>query len=109
MADMTDAECIAYCPYFHHTIELIGRRWTGPTLMALVAGQQSYSDIRDAIPGISDRLLSERLKELEAEDIVLRTVDGRSALYQLTPRGEALGPVIEAVSTYAGEWVAPAT
>jgi len=97
----------AYCPYFHRTIELIGRRWTGAALLALSAGRTSYSEIRDAIPGISDRLLSERLKELETEGIVTRKVSGRSTTYQLTEQGSALGPVLEAVASYAEQWTAP--
>lgn len=108
MADMSAPEGPAYCPYFHRTIELIGRRWTGAALLALAAGCTSYSEIRDAIPGISDRLLSERLKELEAEGIVVRSVSGRSTSYELTERGEALGPVLAAVGEYAEEWMATA-
>ena len=98
----------AYCPHFHRTIELIGRRWTGAALLAMSSGCSSYSEIRDAIPGISDRLLSERLKELETEDIITRTVSGRSTTYELTERGEALGPILGAVSVYAERWAAPA-
>ncbi len=108
MADMADEAGAAYCPYFHHTIQLIGRRWTGATLMAMAAGRASYSEIRDAIPGISDRLLSERLKELEAEGIVSRTIDGRSTNYHLTESGHALEPIIHAIGAYAEQWVAPA-
>lgn len=105
MADMSVPEDPAYCPYFHRTIELIGRRWTGAALLAMSAGCTSYSEIRDAIPGISDRLLSERLKELETEGIVVRAVAGRSTTYALTDRGEALGPVLGAVATYAEQWM----
>ena len=71
------AEDGSYCPYFHHTIELIGRRWTGAVLLAMAAGRSNYSDIRDAIPGISDRLLSERLRELEVEGIVRPETDAQ--------------------------------
>lgn len=108
MADSCDSEDPAYCPFFHRTIELIGRRWTGAALLALSAGRTNYSEIRDAIPGISDRLLSERLKELEVEGIVTRTVSGRSTTYKLTDRGEALGPVLGAVADYAEQWMVPA-
>lgn len=94
----------AYCPYFHRTIELIGRRWTGAALLAMAAGRTSYSEIRDAIPGISDRLLSERLRELEAEGIVERCVVGRGTNYLLTDKGRSLQPVLDAVSAHAREW-----
>lgn len=109
MAEMHDADGGVYCPHFHRTIELIGRRWTGATLLAISHGRSSYSEIRDAIPGISDRLLSERLKELEAEGILVRTVSGRSTTYDLTDRGEALSPVLDAVTNYAAKWMAPAS
>lgn len=105
---MSEPEGPAYCPYFHRTIELIGRRWTGAALLALSAGRTNYSEIRDAIPGISDRLLSERLKELETEGIVTRTVSGRSTTYELTERGEALGPILGAVGDYVEQWATPA-
>ena len=98
------AEDGSYCPYFHHTIELIGRRWTGAVLLAMAAGRSNYSDIRDAIHGISDRLLSERLRELEVEGIVRRCVCGRSTTYVLTEKGRSLRPVLDAVSDHAHAW-----
>ncbi len=107
MVDTSGSAGDAYCPYFHRTIELIGRRWTGAELLAMSAGRTSYSEIRDVIPGISDRLLSERLKELETEGIITRTVSGRATTYELTERGEALGPVLGAVASYAAQWMAP--
>ena len=94
----------SYCPYFHHTIEMSGRRWTGAALLAMSAGCSNYSEIRDAIPGISDRLLSERLKELENEGIVERCVAGRSTTYVLTAKGQGLQPVLDAVTDYAHDW-----
>ncbi len=60
----------AYCPHFHHVIELIGRRWTGAILLVLANGPSRFSGLRHQIPGLSDRLLSERLDELEDEGIV---------------------------------------
>ncbi len=96
----------AYCPYFHQAIEMIGRRWTGAILLSMTGGCTTFSQIRDAIPGISDRLLSERLKELESEGVVERRVHGRSTAYGLTEKGQALQPVLEAVSAYAHVWAA---
>lgn len=107
MADISESGVVPYCPHFHRTIELIGRRWTGAALLAMSAGRTSYTEIRDAIPGISDRLLSERLRELEAEGIVTRQVSGRSTTYELTDRGEALGPILDAVASYAERWMVP--
>lgn len=98
----------AFCPRYHHAVELIGRRWTGAILRVLLSGALRFSDIAVAVPGLSDRLLSERLKELEHEGIVTRTVFPETPVrieYHLTEKGYALGPVIEAVSTWAERWV----
>ena len=65
---------LGYCPRFHYAVELIGRRWSGAIILVMLGGASRYSEIRDAIPGLSDRLLSERLRELETEGIIDRTV-----------------------------------
>jgi DNA-binding HxlR family transcriptional regulator len=97
-----------FCPYYHRAVELIGRRWTGAILRAMLRGVTRFSDLRDTIPGISDRMLSERLKELESEGIVVRTVIPETPVrieYSLTAKGRALGAVVEAISTWADEWL----
>jgi DNA-binding HxlR family transcriptional regulator len=103
------AHLSAFCPSYHHAIELIGRRWTGAILRAMLSGEARFSDIASVVPGLSDRLLSERLKELEAEGIVRRTVVASTPVrvdYALTEKGQALSEVIAAVSTWAEEWLA---
>ena len=103
------AGSLAFCPYYHRAVELIGRRWTGVILRAMLGGVERFSDLTAAIPGLSDRLLSERLKELEAEGIVTRTVIPETPVrveYHLTEKGRALGSVMEAVSAWAEEWLA---
>jgi DNA-binding HxlR family transcriptional regulator len=98
-----------FCPYYHRAVELIGRRWTGAIVRALLSGTERFSDLVAAIPGLSDRLLSERLKELEAEGVVLRTVVPETPVriqYRLTDKGRALAAVVDALSTWAYEWVA---
>jgi DNA-binding HxlR family transcriptional regulator len=99
----------AFCPTYHRAIELIGRRWTGAILRAMLSGEARFSDIAAAVPGLSDRLLSERLKELEAEGIVRRTVVPSTPVridYALTDKGLALNEVIVAVSDWAEHWLA---
>jgi DNA-binding HxlR family transcriptional regulator len=101
----------AFCPYYHHAVELIGRRWTGAILRALLSDVRRFSEITEAIPGLSDRMLSERLKELEAEGIVDRLVHAEKPVrveYLLTEKGHALGGVIEAVSSWAELWLTDA-
>lgn len=100
----------AFCPYYHRAMEMIGRRWTGAILRALRAGVCRFSDLRSSIPDLSDRMLSERLKELEKEGIVERTVIPDTPVridYHLTEKGRALGGVMDALSAWAAEWLAP--
>ena len=100
----------AVCPLYHRAVELIGRRWTGAILRALLDGETRFSDLTQAVPGLSDRLLSERLKELETEGIVTRTVFPEIPVrieYTLTDKGRALGDVMDAIGNWAHEWLAP--
>lgn len=101
-------ELAPFCPRYTKTVELIGRRWTGAILRALITGRTRFNDIASTIPGLSDRLLSERLKELESEGIVTRTVTPSTPVridYTLTEMGAALLPVVEAVATWAETWL----
>lgn len=98
---------ISVCPKFHRAVELIGRRWTGAILSALLMGATRFTDIIHAVPGLSDRLLSERLKELEAEGIVQRIVHPETPVrieYQLTEKGHELNAVTATVSEWASRW-----
>ena len=104
----THIEREAFCQYFHHAMELIGRRWTGAILRAMLTGITRFSELTETIPGLSDRMLSERLKELEAEEIVERVVVPETPVqisYHLTPKGRALAAAVEAVSAWADQWV----
>ena len=103
----TDAEHRApCCTQYHRAVELIGKRWTGAILLVLLDGPLHFSGIRQLVPELSDRLLSERLKELEAEGIVERRVlDGSPVRveYSLTPKGEALEPALHELKRWAQE------
>ncbi|HEX2923287.1 MAG TPA: helix-turn-helix domain-containing protein [Chloroflexota bacterium] len=108
MANSDQSE--AFCPYYRHAVELVGRRWSGTIIRALAGGVHRFSDIVDTIPGLSDRMLSERLKELETEGIVVRTVYPETPVrieYHLTEKGRALGGVMDALSDWAHRWLAP--
>jgi DNA-binding HxlR family transcriptional regulator len=99
----------AFCPRYHHAIEIIGRRWTGAVIRAMLSGASRFNEIAHAIPGISDRLLSERLKELETEGLLVRSVIPETPVrveYHLTPKGRSLEPVIRAVAEWCDEWAA---
>jgi DNA-binding HxlR family transcriptional regulator len=97
-----------YCASYQQAIELLGRRWTGEIVRALLAGKTRFREFTATIPGLSDRLCSERLKDLEAEGIVQRCVSPETPVrvdYRLTAKGEALADVVEAVSAWANRWV----
>ena len=99
------------CPSFQAAVELIGRRWNGAIARALLPGPLHFSELARAIPEISDRLLSRRLKELEAAGIVARGVEGGPPVrvrYALTEKGAALEEVIAQVERWANAWQPPA-
>jgi DNA-binding HxlR family transcriptional regulator len=101
-------ESSSYCPYFRQAVEVIGRRWTGEIIRALLAGCTRFGDLADEIPGISDRLLSERLKDLEAEGIVERQVIPTTpvrVVYRLTDKGRSLADVLAAIATWGHTWL----
>jgi len=87
---------------------LIGRRWTGAILYALVdEGPLRFADLKEAVPGMSDRLLSTRLKELESAGLVRREVTSGPRVkvsYQLTKKGESLKPVMGTLADWARRW-----
>lgn len=101
-------ETAAFCPLYRQAIEIIGRRWTGVIVQSLLAGNTRFSEVRASIPGVSDRLVTQRLKELEREGLVERQVsyDPTRIRYQLTPKGKSLASVVEAVSAWAEQWAA---
>ena len=97
-----------FCPTFQRAVELIGRRWSGAIARALLGGPLHFAELERGILDISARALSQRLKELESEGIVLRRVDGGSPVrvrYELTAKGRALEDVIERVEAWAHEWL----
>ena len=98
------------CPYYHEAVELIGRRWTGAIVGVLIhRNRLRFGEIADAVPQLSDRLLSERMKELEARGVVRRTVHpGRPVRveYELTEMGRALAPAVRELERWAQRWLA---
>lgn len=96
-----------FCAQYTRAIEIIGKRWSGAIIRSMLAGSSRYSEILGDVPGLSDRLLSERLKELEAEGIVERHVTPTTPVrieYTLTKKGESLGSVIRAVAKWVEAW-----
>src|SRR5215510_6196934 len=96
------------CTRYHRASELIGRRWTGAIIFVLIKTRCRFATLRDAIPDITDRMLSERLQELEQEGIVERTVVPETPVrveYALTRKGRSLASAIDAISDWADHWI----
>ena len=96
------------CPLFHQAVELIGKRWTGAIVRVLTSKPARFVELREKVPELSDRLLSERLKELEDVGIVERVVAGDRPIavsYRLTDKGRALEPALDAIGKWAVEWL----
>jgi DNA-binding HxlR family transcriptional regulator len=97
------------CPYYHEAVELIGRRWTGAIVAVLLdGGPLRFSEISHAVPELSDRLLSERMKELEARGVVTRHVDPGppvKVMYELTDMGRSLEPALQELKSWARRWL----
>lgn len=95
------------CPKFEAAFELLGKRWTGLIIQSLLSGPKRFKDISEMIPHMSDRMLAERFKELEASGILTRTVYPETPVrieYALTDKGRGLQPVMDAVQRWGDSW-----
>jgi len=96
------------CTRFHAAVELIGRRWAGAIIQLLMSGRKRYCDLKAGIPDISDRMLSERLRELEQEGLLRRIVTPETPVrveYELTKKGAGLHEALEAIGEWAHTWI----
>ncbi len=98
------------CPRYHEAVELIGRRWTGAIVSVLMQAERPmrFSEIASSVPQLSDRLLSERMKELEARGIVERRVHADSPArveYALTEMGAELAPTLQQLKSWSHRWL----
>ena len=95
------------CPRFEKAFELLGKRWTGLIIRTLLDGQNRFSDIEEAIPNMSARMLAERFKDLEKEGIIMRKVYPETPVrieYELTEKGKALQSAMDEIQKWAEEW-----
>ena len=98
------------CTRFHRASELIGRRWTGAIIFVLLQKTCRFAALRAAIPDITDRMLSERLQELEEEGLVERSVVPDTPVrveYSLTKKGKALAGAIGSIADWAEKYISP--
>ena len=97
------------CIRFQHAMELLGKRWTGLIIKLLMEGPLRFNELAERLEVVSDRMLAERLKELEHAGVVERRVFAEVPVrveYSLTEKGHALAPVIESIETWSEQWVA---
>ncbi|WP_054956601.1 winged helix-turn-helix transcriptional regulator [Paenibacillus dakarensis] len=104
---MEDAN-LSLCPRFESAFAFLGKRWNGLIIQTLMSGPKRFKDISNFIPSMSDKMLSERMKDLESEGILIRHVYPETPVrieYELTDKGRALKPVMEQISIWAEQWV----
>lgn len=95
------------CPRFEDAFELLGKRWTGLIIKVLISGPKRFKDISDVIPNMSDRMLSERFKELETAGIIIRHVYPETPVrieYELSDKGKDLERTMDEVQKWAEKW-----
>lgn len=98
------------CPKLEAAFELLSKKWTGLILHVLFQGRARFKDLSQLIPQMSDRMLTERLKELELIGIIERIVHPTTPVrieYQLTPMGQALEPMVNETARWANTWIRP--
>lgn len=96
------------CPRFEKAMELLSKRWTALIVFQLLQGPQRFARIEGSLPNLSGKVLSERLKELEAEGIIKRDVFPETPVrieYKLTEKGKALAPLFDNILSWSSEWI----
>ncbi|MFE7317743.1 winged helix-turn-helix transcriptional regulator [Streptomyces sp. NPDC057555] len=109
MADHGEATCRQVDGRMARVFELFGKRWTGLIVATLMPGPVHFADLRRAIPGISERMLSDRLVELAGAGLVVREVDAGPPLrvaYRLTEAGRAMEPALKELGRWAETYLA---
>ncbi|KRG14356.1 winged helix-turn-helix transcriptional regulator [Lederbergia galactosidilytica] len=95
------------CPKFEKAISLLSQRWTALVIYQLLLGTQRFSEIQSSI-GISGKVLSDRLKDLEHQDIVKREVIPETPVvieYSLTEKGHSMEPILRTIENWSQNWV----
>jgi len=96
------------CPRYEQAIQLLGKRWTGLILDTLMSGPRRFCELTNTVEGLSDRVLSDRLREMESAGIIERVVYPQIPVrveYRLTEKGQALKPVVDSIHTWAERWI----
>ena len=99
---------IQMCPRFETAFSFLGKRWNGLIIQGLMSGPKRFKDISNLIPSMSDKMLSERMKDLELEGILIRHVYPETPVrieYELTDKGRGLKPVMDQIQSWAESWI----
>ncbi|MEI7554426.1 helix-turn-helix domain-containing protein [Candidatus Chlorohelix sp.] len=102
------AEHVHICPKYEKAISILGKRWTGLIIKALMDGSLRFNELLKIVGTVSDRVLTERLRELETEGLLERLVHPDSPVrieYMLTPKGRSMEQVLDALQDWANKWV----
>lgn len=97
----------AICPKFEKAVSLLSQRWTALVIYQLLLGTQRFSELQASI-GISGKVLSERLKDLEQQNIVKREVIPTTPVvieYSLTEKGHSMEPILKTIENWSQTWV----
>ncbi|GAA4056935.1 helix-turn-helix domain-containing protein [Amphibacillus indicireducens] len=97
------------CPRFEQAISLLSKRWTGLVIYQLLNGTQRFNELQSAI-GVSGKVLSDRLKDLEQQGIVHREVIPDTPViihYSLTEKGHSMQSIIQSIESWSQDWIKP--
>jgi DNA-binding HxlR family transcriptional regulator len=96
------------CPKYEAAADILGKKWTGLIIRVMLGGPKRFKEIKEQIPEMSDKMLTDRMKELESQNIIKRTVYPEMPVrieYELTPKGRELQPVIESIQNWGEHWM----
>ncbi|TFE27887.1 winged helix-turn-helix transcriptional regulator [Cohnella luojiensis] len=96
------------CPKYESAAELLGKKWTGLIIRVLLGGPKRFKEIKEQIPEMSDKMLTDRMKELESSGILTRTVYPEMPVrieYELTEKGRNLEEVIHSIQNWGESWM----
>ena len=96
------------CPRFEKAVDLLSKRWVALIVFVLMPGPRRFGEIEHCLSNLSGKVLSERLKEMENEGIIERTVYPEMPVrieYSLTSKGTALAPILGEIGNWSSEWI----
>lgn len=96
------------CPRFEKAVDVLSKRWVALIVFVLMQGPRRFGEIESCLSNLSGKVLSDRLKEMENEGIIQRTVYPEMPVrieYSLTAKGTALAPILGEISNWSTEWI----